>query len=91
MKTVTIPISDEVLFAVKKDVINIQNDFMQTLAIRYFKENRLSLGLASHMAGLQKNDFVNLLSNYNIDIYQYTNEELDDEFSLVDEMSEGTY
>ena len=40
MNTVTIPISDAILFAVKKDVENIQNDFMQTLATRYFKEKR---------------------------------------------------
>ncbi|MCL2526845.1 MAG: UPF0175 family protein [Defluviitaleaceae bacterium] len=86
MMTVTIPISDEILFAIKKDVKNIQSDFMQALAIQYFKENRLSLGLASHMAGLGKNDFVTLLSKQNIDIYQYTSNELDNEFNLVSRM-----
>ena len=89
MNTVIIPISDAILFAVKKDVENIQNDFMQTLATRYFKEKRLGLGLAAQMAGLSKNDFVSLLSKNNIDIYQYTNEELDNEFGLVDRISEG--
>jgi len=88
MTTVTIPISDEILFAIKKDVKNIQRDFMQALAIHYFKENRLSLGLASHMAGLEKNDFVALLGKHNIDIYQYTNNELDNEFNLVSRVLE---
>ena len=88
MNVVTIPISNEILFAAKKDVVNIQSDFMQTLAMQYFKEKRLSLGLAAQMAGLQKNDFVTLLSNHNIDIYQYTDQELDDEFSLVEQILE---
>ena len=91
MNTVTIPISDEILFAIKKDIKNIQSDFMQTLAIHYFKEKRLGLGLAAQMAGLTKNDFVSLLSKNNIDIYQYTNEELDNEFDLVDRISDGIH
>ena len=91
MNTVTIPISDEILFAVKKNVENIQNDFMQTLATHYFKEKLLGLGLAAQMAGLSKNDFVSLLSKNDIDIYQYTNEELDNEFGLVDRISEGIH
>ena len=76
MKTVTIPVDDEILFTLKMDINNIQADFMQSLAIRYFKEKRLGLGLASRMAGMDKNDFVHLLSKHNIDIYQYTDEEL---------------
>ena len=91
MNMVTIHIPDAILFAVKKDVENIQNDFMQTLAIQYFKEKRLGLGLSAQMAGLSKNDFVYLLSNKNIDIYQYTDNELNSEFNLVDRISEGIH
>ena len=91
MKTITIPIDDEILFAVKKDVKHIQADFMQTLAIHYFKERLLGLGLAARMAGMKKNDFVSLLGRYNVDIYQYTEDELQGEFNLVDKIAEGTY
>ena len=91
MKTITIPIDDEILFAVKKDVKHVQADFMQTLAIHYFKEKILGLGLASRMAGMAKNDFVSLLSKYNIEIYQYTDDELKNEFNLADKIAEGTH
>ena len=91
MKTITIPVDDEILFVLKKDIHNVQADFMQSLAMQYFKEKKLGLGLASRMAGMQKDEFVTLLGKHNIDIYQYTNEELDDEFSLVDKISEGAY
>ena len=91
MKTITIPIDDEILFAVKKDVEHVQSDFMQTLAIHYFKERLLGLGLAARMAGMTKNDFVSLLGKYNVDIYQYADDELQDEFMLIDKIVEGTY
>ena len=89
MKTITIPIDDEILFAVKKDVKHVQADFMQTLAIHYFKERVLGLGLASRMAGMSKNDFVSLLSKHSVDIYQYTDDELIGEFDLVDKINEA--
>ena len=91
MKTITIPVDDEILFAIKKDVKHIQADFMQTLAIHYFRERLLGLGLAARMAGMTKNNFVSLLSKYNIDIYQYANDELQGEFNLIDKIAGETY
>ncbi|MCL1788679.1 MAG: UPF0175 family protein [Defluviitaleaceae bacterium] len=89
MKTVTIPIADEVLFATKKDIAHIQADFRQTLAVQYFKDGLLGLSLAAQMAGLQKNEFVTVLSRQGIDIYQYANDELQNEFTLVDDAAIG--
>jgi len=91
MRTVSIPIDDEIFFALKKDIRGVQSDFMQTLAMQYFKERKLGLGLASRMAGMSKNNFTVLLSRHNIDIYQYTDDELQNELSLVDKIAEGIY
>jgi len=91
MKTVTIPINDEIFFILKKDINNIQADFMQSLAIKYFKDRQLGLGMASQMAGMQKDEFIALLSKHNIDIYQYTGEELNKEFNLISKIAEGIY
>ena len=88
MKTVSMPISDEIFFALKKDARNIQSDMMKSLAMQYFKEKQLSLGLSAKMAGMAKNDFVEYLGVNNIDIYQYINEELQEEFDLVDSLTE---
>ena len=89
MRTVAIPITDEVFYVLKKDVANIQFDMMKSLAMQYFKEGRLSLGLSAKVAGMPKNDFVEFLGRNNIDIYQYTNDELQEEFDLVDRIAEG--
>jgi len=87
MRTVAIPIEEEILFTLKIDIPKLQTDFMQILAMQYFKERRLGLGLAARLADMTKNDFVSFLSRYGIDIYQYSDEELESEFALVDEIA----
>jgi predicted HTH domain antitoxin len=89
MRTVSIPITDEVFYVLRKDVASIQSDIMKSLAIQYFREMKLSLGLSAKMAGMTKNDFVDLLGRNSVDIYQYTDEELQEEFDLVDRIAEG--
>ena len=39
----------------------------------------------------EKKEFISLLSKHNIDIYQYADDELENEFSLIDKIAEGTY
>jgi predicted HTH domain antitoxin len=87
MKAVSIPVDDEILFTQKIDIPTMQMDFMHTLAIQYFKDGRLGLGLATKMAGMDKNDFVRLLAHHNIDIFQYDNDELLYEFDLVNKIA----
>jgi len=89
MKTIEMPIADEIFYVLKKDVANIRADMMKSLAMQYFKERKLSLGLSAKMAGMTKNDFVELLGRNSIDIYQYTDEELQEEFELADRVAEG--
>ena len=61
---------------------------MKFIAMQYFKEKQLSLGLSAKMAGMAKNDFVEYLAKNDIDIYQYTDEELQEEFDLADKLAE---
>jgi len=84
MRSVAMPITDEIFYVLKKDVANIQVDMMKSLAMQYFKDGQLSLGLSAKMAGMPKNDFVEFLGRNSVDIYQYTDDELQDEFDLVD-------
>jgi predicted HTH domain antitoxin len=54
----------------------IKKEFLTTMAIQYFKEKRLSLGKAAELAGVTKNAFVSILSEHQIDIFQYSEKEL---------------
>jgi len=86
MRAVTIPIDDEVLFVLKKSVASVQYDMCTLIAMQYFKDRKLGLGLAAKMAGMTKDEFTVFLGANNIDIYQYEDDELNEEFELVDKI-----
>ncbi len=77
--TLNIPISEELLFVLKKDEQSLQEEARKILAMQFFKERKLSLGKAAELAGIDKNEFVILLGKNQIDIYQYTEKELERE------------
>ena len=89
MKVITIPLDDEIFFTLKKSVSIVQQDMRTLLAMKYFQDGQLGLGLAARMAGMSKDDFTVFLGKNNIDIYQYTNEEIQEEFELVDRLAGG--
>ena len=86
MRAVTIPIDDEVLFVLKKSVASVQYDMCTLIAMQYFKDRKLGLGLAAKMAGMTKDEFTVFLGANSIDIYQYEDDELNEEFELVDKI-----
>lgn len=85
---INIPISEEVLFVLKKDEKSLQEEARMILALQFFKERKLSLGKAAELAGMDKDDFVILLGKNQIDIYQYTERELEQEFDAIDKFVE---
>lgn len=85
---INIPVSEEVLFVLKKDEKSLQEEARKILALQFFKERKLSLGKAAELAGMDKDDFVILLGKNQIDIYQYTARELEQEFDAIDKFVE---
>jgi predicted HTH domain antitoxin len=86
---INVPISEEVLFILKKDEKALQKEFATILAVQFFKEKRLSLGKSAELAGMTKNEFVEFLGKHEIDIYQYTEKELAHEVEFIDKVSNG--
>ncbi|NUM35900.1 MAG: UPF0175 family protein [Candidatus Brocadiae bacterium] len=86
MKTLNIhiPVSKEILFVLKKDEKSLQEEAQKILAIQFFKDRKLSLGKAAALAGMDKEEFITLLGENKIDVYQYTQEELEEEFEFID-------
>ena len=84
---INVPISEEVLFILKKDEKALQKEISTILAVQFFKEKRLSLGKSAELAGMSKNEFVEFLGIHGIDIYQYTEKELAQEVEVVKNLS----
>ena len=83
---INVPVSEEVLFILKKDEQSFQKEILKILAIEFFKEKKLSLGKAAELACMDKNDFLELLGFHNIDVFHYTEKELEKEIDQIEKL-----
>jgi predicted HTH domain antitoxin len=49
------------------------------LATRLYEQGRLSLGQAAELAGYSKRTFMELLANYNVSLFNYDEQELEND------------
>lgn len=71
MKTLTLNIPD---------TIDLDEKEAKTiLAARLYEKGTLSLGQAAELAGYTKRTFMELLGNYNVSIFNYSAEELEND------------
>lgn len=68
MKTLTVNIPDNL------DIDN--RELVMLLASRLYEEGKLSLGQAAELAGLTKRTFAELLSKYNVSIFNFPSSDL---------------
>ena len=71
MKTLTLEIPD---------TVNLDEKEAKTLlAAKLYEKGTLSLGQAAELAGYSKRTFMELLANYNVSIFNYSDAELEKE------------
>lgn len=58
----------------RKDDKSIVKDIKSSLAVKYYKEEKLSLGQCSKLAEMPKEGFIKLLSTYKISIFNFEND-----------------
>lgn len=71
MKTLELKIPDNIDFD--------DREAKMTVAARMYKKGKLTLGQASKLAGLSKITFMELLSDYDVEIINYPSNELDND------------
>jgi|BioPla2DNA2_1021312.scaffolds.fasta_scaffold61146_1 predicted HTH domain antitoxin len=62
MQCYTITLPQEILLSLRESGENIVKDMKRTVAIKYYKEKKLSLGQCAQLAEMTKEDFIKLLS-----------------------------
>jgi len=71
----------EVLNIKIPDHIDIEmNELKFTLASTLYEKGKLSLGQAAEMAGYSKRTFMELLGQYNVSVFNYGSEELEEDY-----------
>ena len=56
------------------------------LALRFYQDRVLSLGKAARLAGLSRWEFIEFLSENDVPVIDYSDEELETEFAAVDQL-----
>jgi predicted HTH domain antitoxin len=75
MKTITLNIPDKMELEPKETV--------KFLAAKLYETGKLSLGQAAELAGLSKVAFSEILSDYNVSLFNYPSEEIKRDAAII--------
>jgi predicted HTH domain antitoxin len=62
---------------------DVQNHIEEWLVLSLFTQERISSGKAAQLLNISRMDFLKLLKHYHINYFNYTDEELNEEFAAV--------
>ena len=75
MMSISVNIPDGVLFDTKMTHDAAEQYVRQTVALGYYTKNGVSLGYCAEIAGMSKSEFIELLGQNGISIFQVDSEE----------------
>jgi predicted HTH domain antitoxin len=84
-ETITLEIPQDLLAALKIGVSDLGRNIRLLAAIAYFQEKKLSLGKAAQLAGLNRLEFMDVLSDRGITIFDYDESVLTSELNGIAE------
>jgi predicted HTH domain antitoxin len=88
MNTLTVDIKIPALlsqFGINKQ--EIQNHVEEWLVLSLFIQERISSGKAAQLLNISRIEFLERLHRYHINYFNYTDEELNEEFSAVEQLT----
>lgn len=84
MKTISIELPTTVFSALRQSPDEFVQEMRIAAAIKWYELGKISQAKASEIAGLNRTEFINALSRYQVDFMQYSESELEEEMSHVD-------
>ena len=80
-KTIEVKIPKELLIGIEEE--KLVEDIKLFMAMRLYGMKVLSLGKATELAGKNKEEFMEALSEHGIDVIRYSKEDLDEEMEFL--------
>ena len=93
LETISFEVSQDILDTLKVGSDELLQRMRLLTAIAYFTENKLSLGKAAELAGMNRLAFMDILSKKNIVIFDYDESELNIELRGITQLrvNNGNY
>lgn len=89
MKKVLVPIPDSVVEMLQMDDSRLQQEFRMLIAAKMYEMGRLSAGAAAEVAGLQRLEFLKLLSTYCVSPINLNSEAVAEEIANAREIAQS--
>jgi predicted HTH domain antitoxin len=83
---ISFEVSQDILTALKVNAADLLETMRLLTAIAYFQEKKLSLGKAAELAGMKRLDFMDILSQKGIVIFDYDESDLNIELSGITQL-----
>lgn len=88
MQNIAIPLNipEDVLYSTNKNVDEFSEDVKTLIAVNMYKTGKLSLGKCAKLVNLCKTDFIKLLAQYDVSLFNWDEEEINKELNNVDKL-----
>ncbi|MCL2662745.1 MAG: UPF0175 family protein [Oscillospiraceae bacterium] len=70
-----ISIPDSVVLSTRQSSVQFETEAKIAIAIKFYRDEKLSLGQAAELAGFSEFDFLKLLGQYGISVFRYEGDE----------------
>jgi len=82
----TISIPDSILLSTRQSAVQFETEAKIAIAIKFYNDEKLSLGQAAELADFTEREFLELLGQYGISVFRFEEDahfELDNEIELA--------